>query len=101
MPYVTTHTKTINGKTFDIIKLINIVRKRKPVLVKLPVVSHSHRTGFSQLRYSLADPNYPILILKNGTIVDGRHRVCKLQDRGINKTLAIIVTSKDLSKVIL
>jgi hypothetical protein len=101
MPYEKTHTKTLDGKVYDIAALIQRVGKRTPRLVLLPKADRSYRTGFSPARYALADTKYPILVLPDGTIIDGRHRVLKLQDAGETVTNSITVTPEDLKAVLL
>ena len=101
MPYENTHTRMLDGKVYDINALIRRVNKRTPQRVLLPKANRSYRTGFSQWRYLSADTKYPILILQDGTIVDGRHRVLKLQDAGETETDAITITPEDLQAVLL
>ena len=101
MPYENTHTRTLDGKVYDVNALIRRVGKRTPLRVLLPEANRSYRTGFSLLRYMATDTKYPILILQDGTIIDGRHRVLKLQDAGETETDAITITSEDLKSVLL
>ncbi len=101
MPYENTHTRTIDGRTYDIDALIRRVAGRKPHKVRLPKASRSSRDGFSPLRYLGADTAYPIPVTRDGTVVDGRHRVIKLRDQGASETDAITVTPDDLLSALL
>ena len=99
MPYTKTHIKIINDKIYDIEALIKLVKNRKSIRVKLPKANRSSSTGFSKKRYKETNVKFPILILNTGELIDGRHRVLKLKDKGYFETQAIIITKEDLKIV--
>ena len=88
-----THTKTMpDGMKLDILKLIELVKNKVPENVPLTELhgpGRSRKTGFSQDRYAQADVTYPLIVTKDGFVIDGRHRYFKLQDLG--QTMAPVV----------
>lgn len=92
--WTSSHTKTIDGVTYDITKLIH-------ASAKLPVIKQnvssiwgfdrSTRSGFSPRRYATSDISYPLLVTKSGLLLDGRHRLLKQIDAGASSVNVRII----------
>ena len=97
--YDFTHTRTTESGTYDLVKLMKLLEDRPSSIIDLPSkgVDRSSRTGFSAKRYAAADTDYPIILDEaTGVVLDGRHRVLKLRDKGAKTVSAVYATPEDL-----
>jgi len=97
------HTWTHNGKTYDVLKLIEALKGRSTGKVApqdLPAPARDSRSGFGKMRYAETDLQYP-LIYDEGSmrVVDGRHRLAKALDTGVESLDYFPVDQDDLDAV--
>lgn len=98
-----THVKTVidrNGLV-DVYRLMQLVNGR-PVeyeqMSEAPTISRSSRDGFSRKRYEEADPSVPVMLDETMDLVDGRHRLARLEDAYAGQFPFVRVTKEDLRK---
>lgn len=94
-----THEDILPGgekRILDVSKLWELVKGRVPE--QLPMtgdfakqIDRSRRAGFSSKRLAETDPNYPIILEHTMRLLDGRHRLAKLQDQYIQSVMAHIL----------
>lgn len=92
-------TETKSAEIYDINRLLAGLSGKRPELVPvagLQVGSRSKRDRFGPKRYDNADTLTPIIIDRKGRIIDGRHRVAKVQDRGGQNIQAFTVSPQQL-----
>ena len=96
---IRTHTHSNSAGEYDVLHLFELVKGREFHLLELSVlkVSRSKRSGFSKKKYRGVDLKYPVLV-HEGRVVDGRHRVCRLQDCKAKFVRVIFLTDKDMEK---
>lgn len=98
-----THTTSNSDGKYDVIKLWELSKGRKSVLISIPQSSlkRTAKSGFTHKRYQKTDTSFPILMDHKGRLVDGRHRCCKLLDQGISEVQAIFVTEEEMEAALL
>lgn len=106
-----------DGKNkYSVDSLFRVVQDREPTLVSTKKIIGKNKdletkegNFFDNIenpskefekRSEKSDEKYPILISKEGWIIDGAHRVAKLKWLGIRKILAHIISKDDLEKSI-
>jgi hypothetical protein len=93
------HTVTLVERyDINVDALINLAKYKQVVRKKLSTLEvdklqRSKNSGFSKKRYEKTDIRYPVLIDQYNTVLDGRHRLCKLLDMG-RKTVRCVVMSE-------
>ncbi len=98
------HTKVLpNGHEIDIIKLRDITSEKEKVTksisdLKLNGANRSKATGFGSKRYEEANVEDAILVDGENNVIDGRHRIFKLQDSGVTDVDTILATQEDIAK---
>lgn len=100
--YTYSHTKTMpDGSEIDIAKLVELMEGRHPESIPLDTLtpSRSTRSGFSPKRYDRVDTTQPVVISSDGLLLDGRHRILRLRDEGLENVMAHRSTPEDLEKV--
>ena len=94
--YTHTHTKTMpDRRVIDIIKLNIFLEKRKVISIpieKIKLPSRSKRTVFSDKRFREANISHPLIIDKDGFLIDGRHRFFKILDSKFKKVRVKVAT---------
>jgi len=88
-----------DGRTLDISKLILLLEGRKPVRIafsSLRGISRSRRTGFSRKRLERVDTTVPGVVDEHHLLLDGRHRVVKLQAAGATSSLFWVASADDI-----
>lgn len=93
------HTKTMpDGVVIDVCKLWALTTELvpAPVLVSSMVkhVTRSKRSGFRVRRYKGTDMGRPIMVGMDGILLDGRHRLCRAIDEGIETLMAVRVSDE-------
>jgi hypothetical protein len=91
-----------DGHVVDLLSLNDRVSGRDAELmdiadIQVKNLDRSKATGFGPRRYVDADIKAPILVSEDNTLVDGRHRLFKLQDGGGNVIPVKRVTKDDLA----
>lgn len=106
-----------DGKNkYSVDQLFDIVGERKPKNISIRKIIEKNKdletkegNFFDNIenpskefkgRAEKSDENYPILLSKEGWIIDGSHRVAKLKWLGRRKILAHILSKKDLETAI-
>lgn len=99
------HTKTMpDGSIIDILKLNSLLNKRKAISVsieKIKFPSKSKRSGYSDKRFREADISLPLIINKDGFLIDGRHRFFKILESKLKKFRVKVATDQDITKVVI
>lgn len=96
------HTACLSGgRLLDVLALIERLRGRPARRLALASLgpgslSREDRTGFSAERYVRADTAFPVIVDEGGTLIDGRHRLCKLCDLGAESAWAVVATAADI-----
>lgn len=95
------HCPLTNGKTLNVFKLIVYCEENLPVrrvaIDKIKEVYRSKRSGFQMKRLLNADFSFPIIVLDDMVLIDGRHRVLKAKASGRKFLQAYIVTERILN----
>jgi len=97
--YAYTHTKTMpGGEKIDIVKLVQLVNARHATPVSLQTLdaSRSPKHGFSSKRYNAVDTAQPVIVDAEGRLMDGRHRVLRARDAGMDSIMAHTATPEDV-----
>jgi hypothetical protein len=98
------HTKTMpDGKKVDINALEKALKNRVTEMVDVEGLntSTSSRSGYKQERYENVDMTKPVIIDKDGWLVDGRHRVLRHKANGTKQIKARRATQADLQNAII
>jgi len=99
------HLATMSdGRLVDISKLVCLVECRQPERIRFSLlkgITRSRQTGFSKKRLELADTTIPGIVDQKNRILDGRHRVLKLQATGETSGLFWRVSSEDIQQAVI
>lgn len=93
-----------DGRILDISKLICVAQSREPERIlfsEVKGISRSSRTGFSKRRLERTDTTIPGIVDQRNRILDGRHRVLKLQANGETSGLFWTVSSEEIMQAII
>jgi hypothetical protein len=93
-----------DGRVLDISRLICLVQGREPESIpfsQVRGVSRSSRTGFSKRRLERTDTAIPGIVDQTNRILDGRHRVLKLQANGNTSGLFWKASAEEIEQAII
>lgn len=88
---------------FDVRKMIELSRDLpvKRMRLKSFKIPRTRKTGFSKRRYEQTDTKYPVLVDSDHLVLDGRHRLAKMQDHGRRTCLVRVVPYEVIAKCLL
>jgi hypothetical protein len=96
------HVFTLGKTEYSVAKLLRLTRRRKARLYPIDELwgySQSKVSGFSLFCFYHANTRYPVIALKNGSVVDGRHRLLKLKEIFERKNARVkFITKAELAR---
>lgn len=84
----------------DLVKNLKRIGRQPVILNIADFAVKQLDVNLESIRFRMADTKYPIVVLQEGDrlrLIDGRHRLVKLIERGETEINAYIVTWEDIS----